>query len=462
MIYDLVSFVKLNKKFTFFSFLVCAFWYLSLLPGRLGYDYALAIKMIRQGKSTDWWTAEYFWFLKFTTFYGKSIFLSSLIGLTTLALSITFLIFGLPKKIAIKKRLVFITFLSPIFGAFGMTISHDVFQAAGIILLIGLEIRYLQKLVVKKDTLILISIISYLCLLTTKTGLIFAAINIILLIARRKLGLAAILTIVIILIPSLSSFGIEKNFYKNAKFEMLLADLKCIAQHPEARINDNDWNFLLQIAQYKDWANPKPCSNIQVIYEVPIDYSNLKLDLSFMKHYVNIVSNNPAIFVAAHIQRSRGALPPPFFLGPENQVDFDITKPLGHDTNIALQNGPELLHPSVDDASVQINFLPSSAIEPLAQFLILIINQASWFWGWGGFWFWPILLFWLNTFRNSTALGAIMSLYPLFVLHISLVILNPGAMGRYYMPTILIGIIATSSIFIDFSEKLKNISTGAR
>ena len=39
---------------------VVVFWYLAFFPGRLGYDYSLAIRMIQEGESTDWWTSTFF------------------------------------------------------------------------------------------------------------------------------------------------------------------------------------------------------------------------------------------------------------------------------------------------------------------------------------------------------------------------------------------------------------------
>ena len=94
--------------------------------------------------------------------------------------------------------------------------------------------------------------------------------------------------------------------------------------------------------------------------------------------------------------------------------------------------------------------------EILAQIPTLIINQASWFWGWGGFWLLPIIYFWIKNFTNSRILRIILSLYPIFLLHTTLIILTPGSLGRYYMSTILIGIIVSIVMFLQF---LKNVQS---
>ena len=141
----LISYSKQNKSFIFVLIIFVMFWYLAMFPGRLGYDYALAIRMIQDGKTTDWWTALFFWFLKITSFSGKSIFLPSLIGILSLAFSIFYLISTLPTTMTIKKYAVLGIFMTPFFGVFGVTVSHDVFQTVGIIMLVGIELRFLQQ-----------------------------------------------------------------------------------------------------------------------------------------------------------------------------------------------------------------------------------------------------------------------------------------------------------------------------
>ena len=88
------------------------FWYLALYPGRLGYDYSLAIRMIQNGESTNWWTAFYFWILRVTSFNGRSIALISLIGLVVLALSLKYFLDALISN-SLLCLLRFMAFLVP-------------------------------------------------------------------------------------------------------------------------------------------------------------------------------------------------------------------------------------------------------------------------------------------------------------------------------------------------------------
>jgi len=161
---------------------------------------------------------------------------------------------------------------------------------------------------------------------------------------------------------------------------------------------------------------------------------------SIISTYLRICSQNGPICVLAHLQRSRGTLPPPFFQGPDNQVSLDTSKPIGEDTNIALQQGTELLHPSIDEKSVNFRLPLQKYLELIPQLSIFLINQASWFWGWGGLWVYPIVVFMITSRRTSKWLR---NMWPMLVLHFSLILIGPGSFGRYVYSTITIGVITT-------------------
>jgi hypothetical protein len=109
----------------------------------------------------------------------------------------------------------------------------------------------------------------------------------------------------------------------------------------------------------------------------------LKLNPIFIRNYLSILIKNPSMAGMAHIQRSRGALPPPFFKGPDNQVELNTKILIGQGTNIALQNNFAFLHPSIDEPSVDLQVPLMKPLELGFQGLMFFFNQASWFCGWG-------------------------------------------------------------------------------
>ena len=89
-------------------------------------------------------------------------------------------------------------------------------------------------------------------------------------------------------------------------------------------------------------------------------------------------------------------------------------------------------------------------LEVFAQALILVVNQASWFWGWAGLWLWPILIF---VFINRKEIGGLVNgvkiFTPIFVTHSVLFLLAPYSQARYAMSTILIGFLALLMLLYD-------------
>lgn len=433
---------------------IVSFWYVALYPGRLGYDYALAIRMIQNNESTNWWTGIYFWFLRIFTFGGQTIAVVSLIGIVILAYSLYYFLKSIIEDRSLFQRTYIAILFFPLFGNFGVTVSHDVFQASGIIVFLGV-LNEVRKGNVSERLVALHFFLGSLLIITTQTGLltVFAMAFLFLFTRFRKLAFVAPFALVI----SLSgNIGVGPSIIPHPIHNILLSDIRCVSQHPEAMISESDWQVLNEISKKKNWLTPLSCSNADQLIStlrIPATFplSNSKL----VSTYLRIAFDNPLIVLQAHIQRSLGALPPPFFRGPENQVDQNIQNPVGLGTNTALQKGPEILHPSIDEDSVdsRVSFL--KPLEALAQISIFLFNQASWFWGWGGLWLWPIVVFYIR-FIPKWSWGKLATLLcPILLLHFIQVVVGPGPLGRYYLSTILVGVSLSIAMTIRNLDRIR-------
>lgn len=328
--------------------------------------------------------------------------------------------------------------ISPLFGNFAVNINHDVFFTSGIFLILGYSLRVHLKQTKKIDKFV--PYLSVILFLNSKTGYVLILCLIVYVVLVHKNFLRAFsLIFASIFIFAVSSLGVTKA---TVPFHYLpfLADIKCITQHVEAKITENQWEYLEQISSVENWKDPTTCSSMDLALDKlgRVNYKAIQ-PIEFMNNYLSIATKNPAIVIQAHLQRSSIALPPPFFQGPQNQVDRDINNPVGLNTNIALQLGPEVLHPSIDLPSLKldINFL-----KPLESFALLgtfLVNQASWFWGWGGLWLWPIFIYILFRLKERNALRLINLTYPILITHSVLIAVGPIPAPRYVMSTILVG-----------------------
>lgn len=449
--------VLVKSKFNW-AIAICLFWYLALFPGRLGFDSALAIRMIQDGKSTDWWSALFFWFLKLSTFGGKTIAIASLLQLAVLFFAILNFIRLLPINREAQNSTLLIMVATPLFGVFGVGVSHDVFQSAGILFLLSLEFNkcfanhqfgeYSRKEKIGYGAFLV------LCLSMSKVGLLILLTYAMILVIRRNFASALAILISTITVFSISSVGISSQasgYYLWPVF----ADLKCVAQHVEAEISVDEWIWLEEYAPKERWLTPISCSSMDQAVESLGYKSSIRIavDLDFFKNYASITGKNPAIVFMAHVNRSRVALPPPFFPVPANQTSLDPNSVIGEGTNTALQSGPELLHPSIDEPSMKVEKGVFRALEVLAQIPTLIVNQASWFWGWGGLWLWPIFLFFVAKLKPLKKRLILLANWPTLLLHMALFAVAPTSLPRYVMSTILCGCMVSIGATVEYLQK---------
>jgi hypothetical protein len=436
------------------SAVAATFWYVSLFPGRLGSDPIQAINLMENNQSTDWWSATYFWFLRITTFNGQSIWLSSLLSIVTLYLTLVYFLYSLPEKKTRIAKVAFFICLSPLFGNFAVNINHDVLFTSGIFLLLGYSLRNFLNNCKKIDDFV--PYFAIVLFLNSKTGyFLIIAFLAYTLFTRRSIARVVGLVFFSFALFIVTSFGVTKSSVP-MHYLPFLADIKCVAQHPEARINGNEWNFLVSIAPLENWKKPLTCSSMDIaISEVRSQKLEVVKLADFAKNYFSIASKNPAIVIQSHLQRSSIVLPPPFFQGPQNQIDRNIDNPVGLNSNIALQQGPEVLHPSIDYPPLKSNLSFLKPFESIALLGSFVINQASWFWGWGGLWLWPVFLYFMFTIKERRLLKLIQLGYPIILTHIILFLVGPIPAPRYIMCTILVGNILSVILISRLFEKTK-------
>jgi hypothetical protein len=436
-----------------------SFWYLSLFPGRVGFDTVYAFNMMRNGESTDWWTALYFRTLQVLTLNGQVLYIFSLVGILLLGYGLFYFVDSLGLNSKLSELASLFTIANPIFGVFAVTVQHDVLQASGTFIVLGILVRILRNIHIPGRQLTFLLILSSFLLGQSRTGQLTMVVSTIVIgiLLNNRVLIGLVLTLNVLLFQ-LSLAGIDTTITEKGKFLPFISDLKCIAQHPENEISSEGWVFLNTIAPKEEWMKPQSCAEITNLYFTDnIDYEKLELDFAFISNYLSIISAHPAIFAMGHIQKSAAALPPPFFQGIQNQVDLNYANPIGLGTNIALQSGPTLLHPSIDDPLVRIDIPLFKPLETLAQIPTFLVNQASWFWAWGGLWLWPILFFFtfVLDFRRIRLLYA---LHPIIILHLVMIVIGVAPTGRHMQPTIILGIFTTAYLILKMGTLLRKIS----
>lgn len=427
-----------------------SFWFLALFPGRIGYDNVQALNTIRSGQSTDWWTAQYFWLLKISSVNGNAVYLTSFLSLIIGIYSIKRFIYAFQLSNRTNELSLLGLSVFPLLPVFMLTISHDAFATSGLVLLTSLLVGKSHQ--IKDFPLRKVSdfTLSILLLTTTFSGQVIAAFALIsFLILYRNLK-ALILIASVLAVFFVSFFGVTKTIPSEKFLWPMIADIKCVVQHPEADTQPDLWIFLQTLAPISEWKAPVSCNKMDYAAGI-ISESALKQvnKIEFIGHYLRVAASNPQIVIVAHLQKSQGVLPPPFFQPPKNMISWDSEEPVGLGVDSSLQTQSEVLHISIDSEDYRYANPFLRVFEALALLPVFFINQASWFWGWAGFWF--LFLVWSGfhfKVRNRN-----MHLAPVIVFMLILIATSPESSARYSMGITIMGF--TSMVLISINEVLK-------
>ena len=454
---SLMRSIRKPSNFNLALGVIVVFWYIAQFPGRLGFDNSEIIRMLESDRSTDWWSAEFFWYMKIFSGNGSGIYVLSAIQALLLTIYLIRFVRLFISGSRTQNIVILATVMNPIFGNMAVNVSHDTFIVIGVLSIVSDNVRFFRKIeetILRTKVSYLITFVGLLSLTFSSLGKIILISQIVFVLFTRQKIARYLITVPLVALLSITSYLHVDHFDKVHINQILVFDLKCIAQHEKAEISESQWVLLESFAPREEWAIPVSCKlgDAQLGVMPNLNYENLP---RLVKTYYQIVKQNPAIALQAHFQRASQALPPPFFYGPENQVVRDPNIPIGLGSNNSLQQGTELLHPSVDEPSVNIKFAPFYPFEAIAQTLIFVVNQASWFWGWGGLWLYPIALQYILKGR----LGRIVpELFPIIVLHLSLIIIGPGPFGRYVLTTILMGnIFLVAQLYEFVSSRRKGV-----
>jgi hypothetical protein len=429
-----------------------ALYFLLQFPGRIGADANTAMALMRHGSSTSNWTEIYFWFLKILTFNGHYIALASFLGLAVFIFALHFLTDQLWSISSLKSPVIyFAVILSPLVGVYGMTVDHNLQATTGNILLIGLIIKiYSQKNLTKIDYSIAIfgMFLSAMSFIGVAGMLGFFASLLASRFPLRKLLSLVLISVFFVLGSTLLPAAPRSLGFK---FTPLLMDIRCLVPNPNVEISKSDLEFLATLGPIETWKDPVSCiaAESSEFVRASVTPENQSQIIGL---WLRLIRDNPRYVLLAHVQRASVALPPGI-TGPQ---------PNGYETNLVLplgSNTPRWLHTFdgvLDDSRYQtekiqtqpkfLGFLQYAVIFPT-----ILLNNFSWFWGWGGLW---LLIGSIVVVRRWSWSG-LRFLVPVYMSHLFFFVMSPTPNPRYTYLAITTGLIMLSVTKIKIGDQLK-------
>lgn len=429
-----------------------ALYFVLQFPGRIGADANTAMALMRNGSSTSNWTEIYFWFLKILTFNGHYIALVAFFGLAIFIFALHYLTNQLWNISSVKSPAIYYTLvLSPLVGVYGMTVDHNLQATTGNIFLIGLIVKlHSQKSFNKNDYLIAIfaMFLSAMSFIGVAGLLGFLATLLITRFPLKKLLSLGLISVFFVLGSTLLPAEPRSLGFKLTPF---LMDIRCLVPNPNVEISSSDLDFLATLGPIETWKDPVSCIVAESSEFVRASVSP-ENQSEIIRIWIRLVRDNPRYVLLAHVQRASVALPPGI-TGPQ---------PNGYETNLVLplgSNTPRWLHTFdgvLDDSRYQTEKIQKQpAILSYLQYAVIfptiLLNNFSWFWGWGGLW----LLIGSVVVVRRWSFAGLRFLMPVYMTHVFFFIMSPTPNPRYTYLAITTGLILLSVTKIKTGDQLK-------
>jgi hypothetical protein len=384
-------------------------WWLVFNPGFYSRDSFAVLEMARTGNISSEWTAPWALLVRILTLDGAHPELATLFFSQILTLSLSIFALTLFEKNIAWLSTVLIM-LSPLGGAMGITLWHDIPMTAGFLFFIAGFVRCFQK----KAYGILLMIAGAAFSSFRYNGLpTLILMALIFLVVNRKfrvvLAALAILFGVILSTSILNTqFAKQINVQSDGITLWMKYDLSCYA----GTSNDDTFfekQFYGKVSRI-DWADPSACTWFRMIANVKT--SNIDAEENFIKAWKNLAFEHPGFVLSTHVKRNEYLVPLP----------------------INGFSNPPFIHSIIEVQNQGVEFWNLGIAEP-ARAYVRIWNLFNWFFGYSGFWMLLIGIFAYIRKNLNYWLIFIMAL----TLNSSLFVFAVISDGRYALPVLLSG-----------------------
>jgi hypothetical protein len=427
-------------------------YFILQFPGRIGADANTAMGLMREGKSTSYWTELYFWFLKILTFDGTHISLVSFVGLACFIFALSFLTNQLWSISKVKSPIVYyILILSPIVGVYAMTVDHNLQATTGNLLAVGLLVKLVNEKSYSRADYVIFAIAVFLSAMSF-IGLVgLAGFLVSLLLLKFPIKKLVVLGLAVIFFVSSSTFLPATPRSVGFKYTPFLMDIRCLVPNKNVEISMNDLEFLSTLGPLEIWKEPVSCI-VADSTEFARPSVTPQNELELMKVWFRLARDNPRYILLAHVQRASVALPPGITASQPNAYETNLLLPFGTDTPRELRTWNGVVDDNryqteeIQKQPVILSYLHYAIILPT-----ILLNNYSWFWGWGGLW----LLVGTIVSLRRWGISGITFLLPIYSCHLLLFAMSPTPNPRYTFLATITGLTLLSVTKIRIGDQLK-------
>ena len=317
-------------------------WWTTFYPGLFGDDSLIHLGDARIGHIPVWFTAWWIYVVDFVSAGTRAIPLLTLAGVLTLQYAAYYwLRTALPEGRA-RAVTVLLIGLTPLVGAMGIQVRHDVPMTAALLLCAAFLTRTWNGARVRALDIVLL-VIAVPLLPTRHNGVPTIAITalVLLLWGRRRRPQALALLLVAagawtITFAATRASGNTNTVQPAQTVEWVMGDISCLLSKEGVDATAAEWATLERIVPRKLWPQPRACVVMNPILASP-SFSTTAVETHLRELigvWRSLAARYPVEMIAGHARRVRLFLPP-FVGGPPEVVSFLHSTILPNDLGLA-------------------------------------------------------------------------------------------------------------------------------
>lgn len=415
------------------SGLIAFTWWIAFNPGFFSSDSFALMEMLKSKKITSEWTTVWAYSVNVITFGGSQPQLATLFFSQLLAVSVSYFLLSFFES---KKALILSVSLcsTPLVGAMGITLWHDIPMTAGFLLFLGaLRRREAQK---KSDYLVLAlgGVLASFRFNGLPTLIVFVIL--ILAISKNRRYLVGVLTILVALtgvsVALNTEFKSHLNVQSDGFIDWMKYDISCYASNSKDE-SFFESNFNGELSR-DDWSSKTACiyRNDSPAFRVRTESVNK----STPRAWLNLVTTQPLFVLKTHLDRHKYLVPVPYSGRPH--LPF--------------------IHTTIEIPNTYIN-LTYPKVSELLRSYPRIWNYFNFVFGYAGLW---LIILFLVAWRKKSSEILKLALLGL-VLNSGIFVFATISDGRFALPLLITAQIIVLSEFLDWLAlklKSKKVSRG--
>jgi hypothetical protein len=292
-------------------------WWITFHPGFLSEDSFINLADARSGAISVWFTAWWVYVVDGLSLGTRVASLVSLASALALEYAVYFWIVTVFPKTPARAITVFLIAISPLVGAMGIQIRHDVALGAGLLICAAVLTRTWTTSLRGRDYLWLLMTPPLIATRHNGVPTVLAASALLLLTGRRRWRHAAALVLVAVGASAITFTATRASGNTDAvdpvqTVEWLMGDISCLLGRGGVEPTAGEWATLTTIAAREAWPQPGACRFMNPILlqraaneaAVVVNYREL------LGVWGSLARRYPLKMIAAHAERVRLFLPP--------------------------------------------------------------------------------------------------------------------------------------------------------